>query len=71
MDRKKIACNCRNISYGKIEDAVKSGLKDFNEIKKILKFGNGCGECNDFIKYLINRIIEEETSDGRITGNKD
>ena len=29
MKRNKIACNCKNITYGMIEDAIKEGAKSY------------------------------------------
>lgn len=59
MNRNKIACNCKNISYGKIEDAILNGAKTYEEVQEQLKFGTGCGGCREFIRYLIDDILEE------------
>lgn len=32
MKRNKIACNCKNITYGMIEDAIKDGAKNYEEV---------------------------------------
>ena len=42
MNRNKIACNCKNISYGKIEDAILNGATTYEEVQEQLKFGTGC-----------------------------
>ena len=39
MKRDKIACNCKNITYGMIEDAVKKGASSYEEVENLLKFG--------------------------------
>ena len=31
MNRDKIACNCKNIKYGMIEDAIKDGASSYDE----------------------------------------
>ena len=41
MKREKIACNCKNITYGMIEDAIKNGASSYEEVEQILKFGTG------------------------------
>ena len=43
MKREKEACHCKNITYGMIEDAVKSGASSYEEVQKLTGFGTGCG----------------------------
>ncbi|MDO4491858.1 MAG: (2Fe-2S)-binding protein [Lachnospiraceae bacterium] len=60
MKRDKIACNCKNVTYGMIEDAIKKkGAKTVEEVQELLRFGTGCGKCKEFIPYLIRDILEE------------
>ena len=59
MKREKIACNCKNITYGMIEDAIKTGATSYEEVEKRLRFGTGCGKCKEFIQHLVRDIIEE------------
>ena len=35
MKREKEACHCKNITYGMIEDAVKSGASSYEEVQKL------------------------------------
>ena len=58
MNRNKTACSCKNVTYGMIEDAIKNGAKSYEEVEAKLRFGTGCGKCKEFIKYLINEILE-------------
>ncbi len=60
MKREKIACNCKNITYGMIEDAIKNGASSYEEVEQILKFGTGCGKCKEFIHYLVRDYLEEQ-----------
>ena len=39
MNRQKIACNCKNIIYGMIEDAIKAGAKNYEDVEKQLRCG--------------------------------
>lgn len=64
MRRDKLACNCKNISYGMIEDAIKNGAGTYEEVETVLRFGTGCGKCREFIKYLIRDIIEDMEKQG-------
>ena len=59
MKREKIACNCKNITYGIIEDAIQNGASSYEEVEELLKFGTGCGQCKEFINFLIRDILEE------------
>lgn len=60
MKREKIACNCKNITYGMIEDAIANGASSYEEVEAQLKFGIGCGQCKEFIHFLIRDILEEQ-----------
>ena len=33
MNRNKMACECNNVTYGKIEDAIKAGSSSFEEFR--------------------------------------
>ncbi len=59
MNRNKIACHCRNITYGKIEDAVKAGAYTYNEVQERTKCGLGCKRCKELIEIIIRDVIEE------------
>lgn len=60
MKREKIACNCKNITYGMIEDAISNGASSYEEVEELLKFDTGCGQCKEFIHFLIRDILEEQ-----------
>ncbi len=59
MKRDKIACSCRNITYGKIEDAVKAGATTPEQVKEATSCGGSCGRCMEIIEYLIRDILLE------------
>ena len=59
MNRQKTACHCKNITYGMIEDAIKTGATSYEEVEKRLRFGTGCGKCKEFIQHLVRDIIEK------------
>lgn len=63
MNRNKIACGCKDITYGMIEDAILSGAKTYEEVEEKLRFGTGCGKCKEFIHYLIRDILNEHNAD--------
>ncbi|HIX14979.1 MAG TPA: (2Fe-2S)-binding protein [Candidatus Hungatella pullicola] len=59
MKRDKIACNCKNISYGMIEDAIRQGAESYEQVEAQLRFGTGCGQCREFIRFLVRDILED------------
>ena len=62
MRRDKIACNCRNITYGQIADAVRNGARTADEVMAATGAGMSCGKCREFLKYLVRDILEEQES---------
>lgn len=60
MNRKKLACNCKNITYGMIEDAIDAGASSYEDVEQKLRCGTGCGKCREFIEYLVKDILREK-----------
>ncbi len=67
MDRSKKACNCRDVTYGQIEDAVKAGATTFAEVQERTGCARGCGRCKEFIAYLVQELVEAQNSEERTT----
>lgn len=59
MKRDKKACECRNVTYGKIEDAIKQGARSFEEVQQLTGCGKSCGKCQEFIRYLVQDLLRE------------
>lgn len=59
MKREKMACNCKNVTYGMVEDAIKNGAKCYEDVEKQLRFGTGCGKCKEFMQFLVRDLLEE------------
>ena len=58
-DDDTIVCRCERISVGEIRKWIRSGVKDFNELKALTKVGMGaCG--GKTCTPLIERIFREE-----------
>lgn len=58
MKRDKIACECRSITYGKIEDAIRKGAGSFEEVQAMTGCGKSCGRCKEFIRHLVKELLE-------------
>lgn len=59
MKREKLACSCKDVTYGMIEDAIAQGASSYEEVEKHLRFGTGCGKCKEFIRVLVRDLLEE------------
>lgn len=62
MKRDKIACHCRNITYGKIADAVAQGASSFAQVQELTGCGRSCGKCREFIEHLVQELLREKAS---------
>ncbi len=63
MDREKIACNCMNVTYGMIIDAVEDGAATFEEVQEATNCSNGCGACEDFIRSFVSELVSQKGDD--------
>lgn len=62
MKREKLACSCKDVTYGMIEDAIRNGASSYEELEAKLRFGTGCGKCKEFIHVLVRDLLEEQRS---------
>ena len=60
MDTNKTACNCHNVRYQKIIDAVKAGADIFEKLQEMTGCGTGCGQCRDFVEFFQKEILENK-----------
>ncbi len=70
-DNEIIVCRCERVSVGEIRNWIRSGVRDFNELKALTKVGMGaCG--GKTCTPLIERIFREEgiSTDEIIPGTK-
>ena len=63
MKTNEMICNCKQVSYFDIEDAVHSMdklddvVKCFDEVQKLTHCSTGCGGCHDKIMAAISEIV--------------
>ena len=63
MRENEMICNCKQVSYGDIEDALhqmkrfECVLQSFEEVQKITHCSTGCGGCHDKILGVISEIM--------------
>ncbi len=56
MQNSDVICFCRNVTYGKIVEAVKNGATSIDDVVVKTSAGSSCGAC----KTRILNIIKEE-----------
>ena len=63
MDSATIICNCKQVSYGQIEDVVrgedsiKDVVKVFDDVQKQTHCSTGCGGCHNKIMDIIADLL--------------
>lgn len=63
MHTNEMICNCKQVSYFDVEDALhhmdkfEDVLKAFDEVQKITHCSTGCGGCHDKILDAISKIL--------------
>ena len=63
MKEKYMVCNCKQVSYANIADAVQSNqkfddvLKTFESVQKITHCSTGCGGCHQKVLDIISNIM--------------
>jgi len=63
MKENYMVCNCKQVSYGDIEDAVHNCenfsdvLKTFEKVQQVTHCSTGCGGCHDKVLEVISEIM--------------
>lgn len=63
LDRNVMLCNCKQVSYADVEDALRQMknfsdvVESFDEVQKITNCSTGCGGCHDKIMEAISEIM--------------
>ena len=65
MKENESICNCKQVSYADISDAVHNNarfddvLKTFEDVQKITHCSTGCGGCHEKILDAISEIMSK------------
>lgn len=63
MESSTIICNCKQVSYGQIENVVRSEkditdvVRVFDDVQKQTNCSTGCGGCHDRIMDIIADLL--------------
>ena len=63
MKENYMVCNCKQVTYGDIEDALHQHtsftdvLKAFEEVQQATHCSTGCGGCHDKVLEIISELM--------------
>ena len=63
MKENYMVCNCKQVSYANIVDAIQNNqrfddvLKTFENVQKITHCSTGCGGCHQKVLDIISNVI--------------
>lgn len=63
MQANEIICNCKQVSYADVENALHDlqkfddVLQTFDEVQRITSCSTGCGGCHDKILNVISELM--------------
>lgn len=60
MNQNHVVCECLGVTAGQIEQAVKDGARNFEDVKEQLGIGRQCIKCKDLAALLIESYVEDE-----------
>lgn len=55
----KNVCNCRRVSFEKIEESIKNGANSFEEVVEETKATKGCGRCKSYVEDIIKSKLNK------------
>ena len=56
-DAAVVVCNCLNITDKDIEDAVKAGARDWEQLQEATKIGTVCSSCKEKAEELLHEFV--------------
>ncbi len=60
MNKDKMACACKGVTYRMIIMAVERGAKSFEEVQAATRCATGCRRCEEFIRHFVAELIAEK-----------
>ena len=55
----KNVCNCRKVSFDKIEDSIKNGANSFEKVVEETKATTGCGRCKSYVEDIVKSKLNK------------
>ncbi|REA58853.1 NAD(P)H-nitrite reductase [Dyadobacter luteus] len=54
----KLVCSCNNVGKGNLENAIKGGCTDFQQLCQKTGAGTGCGSCRPEVRSILEKMNE-------------
>lgn len=55
----KNVCNCRGVSFEKIEESINNGADTFEKVVEATKATKGCGRCKCYVEDIVKNKISK------------
>lgn len=55
----KHVCNCKSISFEKIEESIKNGANSFEKVVEETKATKGCGRCKSYVEDIVKNKLNK------------
>ena len=55
----KSVCNCRQVSFEKIEESIKNGADSFEKVVEETKATKGCGRCKSYVEDIVKSKLNK------------
>lgn len=53
----KNVCNCRKVSFEKLEESIKQGADSFEKVVEETKATKGCGRCKSYVEDIVKNKL--------------
>jgi ferredoxin-nitrate reductase len=54
----KLVCSCNNVGKGNLENAIRGGCTDFQQLCQKTGAGTGCGSCRPEVRSILEKLSE-------------
>lgn len=68
MNMNKKFCNCRDVTYADVMEAIRGGATTAEEVSRATGAGTGCGRCREALDYVVRDFLEEVRDSGEAAG---
>lgn len=55
----KHVCNCRRVSFEKLEESIKNGADSFEKVVEETKATKGCGRCKSYVEDIVKTKLNK------------
>ena len=62
MNMNKIVCNCMDVTYQQVKDAIDNGASTLEEVQEATGAGTACGGCVDDLQRLVDEFLAEKNA---------